>query len=531
MRRSRQRRRPYLTLGLAVLVTAAVVLSPLYLVIRAAEQGGEIPSILASERVINAALRTLLLTSTVTIACIALAVPLAWLTIRTDLPGRRAWTVLLALPLAIPSFIGGFITVSALSPGGMLQDLLSPLGVEQLPRLYGFKGAFLTLTAFSYPYIFLTVRAALLRIDPALEEASRTLGKSPMQTFFRVNLPQLRPAISAGAILVALYVVSEFGAVAMLRYDTLTPVVYVQYTVSFDRSSAAVIALPLLFFAASLVILDGATRGRSRYHTTGQRRTPARIALGRWKAPALALCTSVSAIGVGMPVAVLGYWLIKGLQQGESTRFLGESVINSVQISAFAAAVTVAAALPVAILSTRFPGRVAGLIEKLAYSGQSLPGITIALSLVFFAANYAGSLYQSFLLLVFALSIRFLPEALGACRGALLQVNPHTEEAARSLGANPARVLSRVTLPQILPGMSAGALLAFLTAMKELQITLLLSPIGFDTLATQVWGATQAAFFTRAALPAILLVMVSGIAVLLLLHRDSAEPARRSPGA
>lgn len=509
---------------LALVVVAAVTLSPVYLVLRASEQGApEMWDLLSGSRAVDAIVRTIWLTVTVTASCIALAVPLAWFTVRTDLPCKRAWTVILALPLAIPSFIGGFITVSALGPGGMLQDLLEPFGVERIPSLYGFKGAWLTLTVLTYPYIFLTTRAALNRADPTLEDAARSLGKSPLQTFFLVNVPQLRPAISAGAILVSLYVLSEFGAVAMLHYDTLTPLVYIQYTTSFDRSSAAVLALPLLLMAASFVLLDAATRGRARYHASGQRRPPKLMRLGVWKWPATTLCTLIGALGVGMPVAVLCYWLFKGLSQGESTSLLGEAVINSVKVSALAAVFTVAGALPVAILSVRFPGRVSGAIEKLAYSGQSLPGITIALSLVFFAAHYATSIYQTFGLLVFAYAVRFLPEALGACRSALLQVNPHTEEAARGLGAGGWRVFLRVTAPQILPGMSAGALLAFLTAMKELQITLMLSPIGMDTLATQVWQSTREAFFTRAALPSIVLVLVSAVAVLLILRRETLE--------
>ena len=217
-----------MTLALAVVVGAAVLLSPVYLIIRAAEQGSNIWPLLRDSSVVAASVRTVVLTLTVTIACIALAAPLAWLTVRTDLPLRRMWTVLLALPLSIPSFVGGFVTISALGPGGMLQDLLEPLGVERIPSLYGFAGAWLTLTFFTYPYIFLTARAALLRTDPALEEAARSLGKSARQTFWLVNLPLLRPGIAAGAILVALYVLSEFGAVSMLRYDTLTPLAYIQ---------------------------------------------------------------------------------------------------------------------------------------------------------------------------------------------------------------------------------------------------------------------------------------------------------------
>jgi iron(III) transport system permease protein len=511
---------PWLILILATAVTAAVLLSPVYLVLRAAERSDTIWAELTDETTVHAIGRTLWLTLTVTGASILIAVPAAWLTLRTDLPLRSVWTVTLALPLAIPSFVGGFITVSALGPGGMLQDVLSPLGVERLPSLYGFKGAWLTLTFLSYPYVYLTVRAALRRADPALEEASRSLGKSAMETFLRINLPQLRPGIAAGALLLALYCLSEFGAVAMLRYDTLTPIVYIQYTSSFDRSAAAVLGLPLIVLTVAFLLLDSVTRGNARYHTTGQTRPARQLRLGAWKWPAVFFCFVVSFIGIGMPVLVILYWLIKGLQQGESTSLLGEYVFHSAQASSIAALLAVAAALPVALLSVRHSGPVSSILEKLAYAGQSLPGITIALALVFFAANYLNPFYQTLTLLVFAYGIRFLPEALGSTRTAMLQVNPHTEEASRGLGAGPVRTFFRVTAPQILPGMSAGGLLVFLTAMKELPITLLLSPIGYDTLATRVWASTTQAFFTQAALPALVLVGVSAVAVVLLLRRE-----------
>jgi iron(III) transport system permease protein len=506
---------------LATVVTAAVLLPPVYLVLRASGGGAAAWSALASTATLLALGRTILLASTVTLGAAVLGVTAAWLAARSDLPGRRAWSVLLALPLAVPSFVGGFAMVSALGRGGMLEELLSPLGLGTVPSLYGFPGAWLTLTLLGYPYLYIPVRAALWRVDPALEDVSRSLGKSGRETFRRVTLPQLRPAISAGAILLSLYVLSEFGAVAMLRYDTLTPLVYIQYSSSFDRSAAAALALPLLVLAALFVTIDGMTRGRARYHGRGQSRPPRRTSLGAWRWPALLFCATLTGLGIGVPVAVVTYWLVKGSLQGQAASFLLDAVVNSARVSAAAAVLAVAASLPVALLAVRYRGWLSGLLEKAAYSGQSIPAITIALALVFFTANYLSPVYQTLGVLVAAYVIRFLPEALGACRSALVQVNPHTEEVARGLGAGPLRVLARVTAPQMLPGMSAGALLVFLTAMKELPITLLLSPIGFVTLATQVWSTTSEAFFTQAALPSLLLVLLSAGATLLLLRRDA----------
>lgn len=517
--RYRLTKAPPAVLLLAALVVACVLLPPVYLVWRAGESTG-LGEALTDDSTVKALYRTVLLTVSVTATSIAIAVPLAWLTGRTDLPWRPLWTVLLALPLAVPTFVGGFVMVSALGPAGLLQDLLEPLGVERLPSIYGFWGSWFVLSVLSYPYVFIPVRAALNRTDPSMEEASRSLGKGPWETFLRVNLPQLRPAIAAGALLLALYVVSEFGAVSMLRYDTLTPLVYIQYTTSFDRATAAALGLPLIGMAALIVGIEGMTRSQARYYPRGQQRPAALLRLGRWRWPALGWCALVATAGIGLPVAVIVYWLARGLSSGSEAGFVGDAIVNSAQASGMAAIAAAVACLPIAVLAVRHPGWLSGALEKASYAGQALPAITIALALVFFASTYVTGLYQTIWVLVFAYTVRFMPEALGATRSALLQVNPNTEEAARSIGAGPLRTFGRVTLPQMVPGVSAGMLLVFLTAMKELPITILLSPIGFDTLATEIWNSTSEAFFTRAALPSLILLAISGAAVLLMLRRE-----------
>jgi len=521
--RTRTTGAPVAMFALAILVTAVVLLPPGYLMMRAAGERGGISDVLTANSTLDALWRTIFLTATVTATCALIGVPLAWLTTRTDLPFRSAWTVLLALPLAIPSFVGGFVMVSALGPGGLVQDMLEPFGVDRLPSVYGFRGAWFVISILSYPYIFLQVRAALHRVDPALEDAARSLGKGGWHAFVRVSLPQLRPAVAAGALLVALYTLSEFGAVSMLRYDTLTPLIYIRYTTSFDRGTAAVLGLPLIALAAAIVTMDGMTRGRARYYARAQMRPPRTVRLGVWRWPAFALCSLVTALGVGLPVAVIVYWLVKGLALEGTTDLLTEAIVNSARASALAAVVAAAAALPLALLSARHPSWLTGILEKASYSGQALPAITIALALVFFSAHYMTPLYQTIWLLVFAYAVRFLPEAYGAIRSGLLQINPNTEEAARGLGAGPLKTFTRVTVPQTLPGVSAGMLLVFLTAIKELPITVLLAPIGFDTLATQIWSSTSEAFFARAALPSLILVAMSAVAVIVMMQREKAS--------
>ena len=507
---------------LAAVVAAAVLLPPVYLVLRTAQGGSESLDILFRSRTLRLLLDTAGLAAAVAAASVVLSMPLAWLTSRTDLPFRGVWTVLLALPLAFPSYIAAFALVSALGPRGMLQDLLAPLGVESLPELYGFSGAWLVLTLISYPYVFLPLRAGFLGLDRSLEEAARGLGKGRVFVFLRVTLPSLRPALAAGAILAALYALSDFGAVSILRFDSLTRVIFVQYKSSFDRSSAASLGLLLVVLAVALIFLESSTRGRAAYHTRSKHGL-ATTRLGAWRWPALAFCGFIGFIGTVLPASVVTYWAVRGLSNGEDVGFELSAALNSLTASFLAAVVTLAAAIPVAYIAVRHRGMLTGLIEKATYTGFALPGIAIALSLVFFASNYASPIYQTLGLLIFAYVIRFLPQAVGACRSALMQVNPNTEDAARGLGASPPRVFLRITAPQILPGLSAGALLVFLTAIKELPITLLLSPIGFDTLAIQIWSATSEAFFARAAVPSLVLIALSSIAVFLMLKGEQPE--------
>jgi iron(III) transport system permease protein len=510
---------PVVLIGLSAIVAAAMMLPLAYLIVRVTGTGA-LWDELTARSTWDATARTLALAAAVTAASVVIAVPLAWLTTRTDLPLARVWSVLLALPLAIPSYVGAFTFVSALGPRGMLQDVLEPLGVEELPAIYGFRGAVIVLTLFTFPYVLLPVRAAMRGLDRSMEEAARGLGASGVRAFVRVTAPQLRPAIAAGALLVGLYTLSDFGAVSILRFDSLTRVIYLRYTSSFDRSSAAALALLLVMITLAIVTFEGLTRGRARYHTGARHARPRTIALGAWKWPALAFCAMVVGLSLLLPVSVIVYWLVRGLNAGESMMFVREAGVNSLYASGLAAGVAVAAALPVALLSVRHPGWLSGGLEKVTYSGFALPGITVALALVFFAANYATPLYQTLPLLVFAYTVRFLPEALGAERASLLQLNPNAERAAQGLGRGRAYVFARITLPQVLPGISGGAMLVFLTAMKELPVTLILSPIGFDTLATQIWATTTEAFFTRAALPALILVALSSLPMIFTVMRE-----------
>jgi iron(III) transport system permease protein len=376
--------------------------------------------------------------------------------------------------------------------------------------------------------VYLLTSAALRGLDPSLEEASRGLGRSQWQTFVRVTLPALRPALGAGSLLVALYVLSDFGVVSLMNYDALTRAIFLHYRSLFDRTPAAVLALVLVALSAVVLLLEARTRPRGRLYRSspGAARKHRLVRLGRWRWAALAYCTLTVGTFLALPVAVLGYWLARAVENDRLDTVWSE-VLNSVTASGVAALLTVAAALPIAILAVRFRSPATRFLERTAYASNALPGIVVALAFVFFAARYLSPLYQTLALLVLAYAIRFFPQALAGVESALERVSPRLEEAARGLGKRPAAVLARVTVPLAWPGLGAGLALVFLSAMKELPITLLLRPIGFDTLATEIWKQTSVAAYSRAALPALVLIAVS-VPFLFLLWR---ERPMRSAGA
>jgi iron(III) transport system permease protein len=513
-------RLPSMFQTITVVIVALVSLPLAYLVVRALGTGQEGLHYLLSTRTLSIVVNSLVLTAAVIMAAALIGVPFAWLTARTDLPLRRLWLVGGLLTLVIPSYIGAMMYIAAFGPRGLLQTLLEPLGVIELPSSYGFWGAFLAITLFTYPYVVLPVRAALLNMDPALDESARSLGLSRWQVFRRVTLPQLRPAMASGMLLTALYTLSDFGAVALMKYDALTRVIYLQYTSSFDRHRAAILSLVLVAVTVGLIALERlAASKRHNYRIgVGCQRQMSPTALGKWRIPALVFCAALLLVGVLTPVAVLAFWFLRGV--GEKSVEVLQPTINTLSAGGVTAVVVGVLALPPALLLARSASRFNGWLVQSAYVGNVLPGLVVALALVFFAANYLPMLYQTLPLLILGYSTRFLPMSIGATSSALTQINPRFEETGRSLGLRPWQVTLRIIAPLARAGILAGMALVFLSAMKELPTTLLLSPTGFETLPTEIWTAHAQVQLSRLGGPALLLIAISALSLLVMLRQQ-----------
>ena len=499
--RSRQESVPLMLLAPAVVAVLVALLPLWYLLDQAAGEGlANAWSDLWTSQTAQLLWRSLGLAVTVTALCVLIGTTSAFLVVRTDVPMARTFEVLLALPLAVPSFVAAFSWVS------------------WFRWLAGFWGAVLVLTLVSYPFVYLPVVAALRRLDPAQEEVARSLGRSRTGVVAAVTLPQLRPAVAAGALLVALYVLSDFGAVGTMRYEAFTWVIYGAFRAGFDPGRAAVLSSLLVAVALLVVFAESVVRGRPGFTRlgSGAPRSPERLDLGPWRAAALVVLFTVLLPAVAFPVGSVTIWFLRGFSAGIDWAELATAAAQSLLLAVSGMVATMLMAVPLGILAARHRNRRTRFIEGSVYVTHALPGIVVALSLVFVGVNLLRPLYQSVPMVALAYAVLFLPLGVGAVRASVEQSPVVLEEVAHCLGAGRWRVLARVTLPLALPGLASGAALVLLAAMKELPATLLLHPTGTETLAMNVWSDTAVGRYASAAPFALALLLVAVVPAWLL---------------
>lgn len=501
----------------ALFVAVGVLIPIAYLVLRALEaEPAQLADLVIRTRTLWLLWNTVTLTVGVLVCTTAIAFPMAWLTARTNLWGRRAVTLLGVLPLAVPGYVMAYVLLATTGGHGTLAQWV---GIT-IPRLSGYTGALLALSLYLFPYLFLNLRTALLDLDPALEESARALGYGRWEVLWHVILPQLRPGFLAGGLLVGLHVLGDFGVVSLMRFRTFSYALYLQYTASYDRIYAACLALMLLVLTIAVLFLEARLLRGLLLHRTGSGagRSATRIQLGGWKWLGYLFVGVVGVTSVGIPVVTVLYWM--GAGATIPWEGLQEALVGSVSASVPAAFLATALALPIAYLGVRRASKGTRILERLAYFGYATPPLAFALALIFFTLRTVSPLYQTLTLLIVAYALHFLAEAIGPVRTALYQASPQLEEAARSLGRSPFQAFVETTLPLLRKGLLVSVALVFLSAMKELPITFLLSPIGFRALALKVWSHAEAAMFAEAAPYALAIMGVSAAFVGLLLVRE-----------
>ena len=522
---SRGRRAPRLLVAAAALVALGALTPVAYLAFRALSADDSARTLVPLSTTLDLAWDTAILALGVVVATLLVGVPLAWLVVRTDLPGRRLWGLAASLPLVIPSFVAALALLGAFAPRGLVRELLEPLGVDRLPEVTGYWGALVALTLATYPYVYLLTAAGLRNADPTAEEAARSLGAGRARVFARVTLPALRPSLAAASLLVALYVLSDFGVVSLMGYSTLTTGIYVRYESLLALESAAILALVLVALALAVVLVASRFRLRGAIYrsTPGAGRAGTVVRLGRWRWPALAFCTGVVGLFLVVPVGVLVWWSVTADPLTGRAGVAWSAALGSASMATAAAIVAAVVVLPAAFLAWRHPSPLSRWLERLTLLPSALPGIAVALALVFVGARVGAPVYQSLGLLLIAYVLRFMPYGLASTGASLDAVNPRLEEAARSLGRRQLDALATVVVPLARSGILAGAALVFLSTIKELPATLLLKPIGFETLATEIWRGTAIGAYSAVAPSALLLIAIAAPLVYALSWRNAWE--------
>ena len=423
----------------------------------------------------------------------AIGVAAAWLVGRTSLRGHRVFAVLLATPLAVPAFVNSYGWVSA------------------VPSLNGLWSGVLIATLSYFPLVYLPCVAALRRLDPTVEEAAESLGSGAWGVFFRVILPQLRLPILGGALLVGLHLLSEYGAFAMIRFDTFTTAIVEQYRSTFNGPAANALAGVLVLLCLFLLIGESGARGRSRYARIGSgvaRVTPRR-SLRAFTPVGYLFLGGLFALAIGVPFWSVIRWLYQGGAIVWTDAVLVQALLQTVGYGLVGAAVTCVLAFPIAFLAVRYPSRLSRGLESVNYLTSSLPGIVTALALVTISIRFVQPLYQTTVLVIVTYLLMFLPRALVNLRAGLAQVPAGLEEAARSLGRHPFAAFLHVTTRFFAPSALAAGALVFLGIVTELTATLLLAPNGTRTLAIQFWSKVNDIDYVGAAPYALLMIVLS----------------------
>jgi iron(III) transport system permease protein len=499
---------PLVTATVAILV--AITLIPLGYVAWAAVSVGwtKAYDLVVRPRVGELLFNTVALVVVTVPLCVVIGVGVAWLVERTDLPGRAFWRPLFVAPLAVPAFVNSYAWVGV------------------IPSLHGLPAGVLVASLSYFPFMYLPVAATLRRLDPAVEESARALGSDSAGVFFRVVLPQLRLAILGGGLLIGVHLLAEFGAFAMLRFDTFTVAIFQQFQVTFDGAAGSMLAGVLVLLCLVLLVAEALARGSVRFARigAGAPRAATPVRLGRNTIAAQAGLAALAALALGVPVWTILRWLRIGGAEVWVLGDIGTALGQTIGLAGVAAVLTTMLAFPVAWVAVRSRGVLARTVEGANYVTSSLPGIVTALALVTVTIHLARPLYQSIALIVFAYVLLFMPRALVNVRAGLAQVPPSLEEASRSLGSSPMATFLRVTLRLTAPAAAAGASLVFVAVATELTATLLLAPTGTRTLSMRFWSFSSELDYASAA-PYALVLVVLAIPVTLVLFRQSTKAA------
>lgn len=527
----------------AVAVICGVILLPLAAILTIAfrpQADGAWAHLIAT--VLPAAVaNTLMLAFGTAAVSLAVGTAAAWLVTMYRFPLRTAVDRLLLLPLAMPTYIVAYCYVEILDYAGPAQSALRSMfdwksvGDYWFPDVRTIPGAIFIFSSVLYPYVYLSARASFVQQSVCALEVARTLGRTPLGTFWSVALPLARPALIAGGVLVLMETLNDLGAVQYLGIETLTASIYATWVQRSNLGGAAQLATVMLLFVLALMIAERWLRGNAKsHHTTGRYRAIPFEELSGWRAWAAPLVAMLPVTaGFLVPGGLLLRHSISHVSAVFEAAFLS-AALNTLLLAVLAAVTTVMAAIILAYAKRVVSSRMLPAAVRLSGFGYAVPGTVLAIGLLiplaaadnvidagmrsWFGVSTGLLLSGSLFALTLAYAIRFLTVALGGVEAGLERISPNLDAASRTLGETALSTLWRIHLPLMLPALGAAALLVSVDAMKELPATLLLRPFNFETLATHVYALAGIEQFEHAS-PGALLIVLAGLVPLLLLHR------------
>jgi len=516
-----------LDIGLGIIYISSLILAfflilpLLYLLVKITFEFNLFFDFIFNTKILKLSFNTVSLILLVVIFSILISLPLAFLNVRSNMPFAKYLTSISVLPIALPSYVMATTQIEIWSKNGWVHNFLQLFfEMKTFPSFYGLVGSVFVLSLITYPYVYIGLAAMFRRFDYQMIDASRTLGDSSFGTFRKIIFPLVKPTIVAGSLLVSLYVLSDFGAVSLLRFNTFTIAIFNRMYNSISNYGVLEISLLAILFCFLILFIESKTKNEARYFSNSNLSDIKKIDLGIWKWILFPISLIPLIFGFILPISVLIYWFIIGFGEDTGFRDVIQPTINTIIISSVSAFFITLVSIPLLITIRKNIRILSFMIDKVSYIGLSLPGVIVSMSLVFFCINYFDYIYQTFIVLVLGYFISFLPAALGPIKSSMTQIDPKLEDASFTLGAGKIKTYYNIVIKLASPGFIYGGVLVFILCLKELPATLILSPIGFQTLATEIWSNASEAFFIKTALASIVLVIIAGIPSYIFMSND-----------
>lgn len=520
-------------------VALVVVLPTLWVVGIAAGPSGDIWEHLVDTVLWRLVWTTLVLMLGVGFGTFIIGTGTAWIVTMCRFPGQKIFEWALLIPLAVPAYVIAYVFTDLLEYSGPIQGMIrEAFGFETrrdywFPDIRSLGGAISMMTLVLYPYVYLLARAAFLEQSVCVLEASRTLGRGPWASFYKVALPLARPAIAVGVSLVMMETLNDFGTVDFFAVATFTAGIFDVWLNMNSPSGAAQLATVMLTFVIVLIGLERYGRRQQKFHhTTSHVRAISGYKLSPLMAwAAFVACALPVTLGFIVPATVLGFYAMDFYQDTLDANFWTVT-LNSLSLSA--AAAIVAIVLGVFLAYSLRLGRAPWLnaVTRLAALGYAVPGAVLAIGILMFLGfvdnTIDGVMKTTFgistglifsgtvVAITFGYVVRFLSLSFGSAESGLEKVTANMDGAARTLGAGPLATLRRVHLPMLKGSIMTAALLVFVDCMKELPMTVILRPFDFGTLATFVHQYASDEMLPEAALAALTIVAAGIVPVIIL---------------